>query len=719
MVTESVEHSCSRGLMCNLLVMACIFIGAQLGYLFASYPGFASPIWPPSGISLAIILLKGRGVLPGIFFGYLSANLTLDHNSIYFLKSWWGSLMISCGGVLQPWLCSLMIQRSATWPQKSFSQSTALQFILIAGPLGSIIGASIGTFALYNYDDLSPQNFPHTWGTWWIGNCIGACLFTPIIYMTFQNFTRGLQYILPSLLTFGLTTSITIFAEIWQNERNRTEYISTLEHTAAEFRQRFEAIEQALISTKSFFQYTKFMDTKGFEEFAQVFLNRVPEIQAFYLLNVDSKSMSDGVPLVTYQKSKQEEELSTAQRKHLYEILGSTTHRLHDSHNPFYSEVITSDKHIYLATAIRYSNHTPRLFLLVKINTQAILETLNHSVPMSDYRYTILEPKSQAMITSAPLHPQDAVHTDTTKIDVGSTLWIFHLEKTSLRKSWMSWVIQMLSLILALTLSFVMINFRDRTEEIRREVRNQTIELITLSEQLKASNEELERFVFTVSHDLKVPLVTMTGFVGMLKNHLEKGELDKVPDSLNRIRSSSAKMSNLISELLNYSRIGRRKKAKKSCDLNKIVAECLTNLQYGIQSKKIEVNIAENLGEICGEYERILQAFSNLIVNAIEHGSSATEPRITIRSSQTQDGDLEVYITDNGEGIDPQHHQIIFELFQSKSESPDSTGVGLAIVDKVMKTHGGKVWVESSPQEGATFVLSFPREIVNARRSLT
>ncbi len=230
-------------------------------------------------------------------------------------------------------------------------------------------------------------------------------------------------------------------------------------------------------------------------------------------------------------------------------------------------------------------------------------------------------------------------------------------------------------------------------------------------EELRKINEELKNFVHVVSHDLKTPIISIQGFSSrLLKNYQEKlGEKGRV--YLEHIKTSGRRMEVLVSDLLTLSKIGRVVSNLKDISSHEIVKNLTSDLQDRVKEKGIELVVAHNLPTISCDGERIYQVFQNLLVNAIKFMGDTESPQIEIGYADM--GDFHQFsVRDNGIGIDPKYHRRIFEIFHrlKKIEDEEGTGIGLAIVYRIVTDHDGKVWVESEKGKGAIFYFTLPKD---------
>lgn len=226
--------------------------------------------------------------------------------------------------------------------------------------------------------------------------------------------------------------------------------------------------------------------------------------------------------------------------------------------------------------------------------------------------------------------------------------------------------------------------------------------------QLEANNAELERFTYTVSHDLRNPLVTIKGFVGMLEKDLRDGRDDKVASDLQRISVAADKMHALLADLLELSRIGRIMNPPEDVDLAQVVNEAIETMDARLRSKNVIVHCTLDLPTIYGDRIRLREVFENLIDNAAKYMGDQPEPTIEIGTRCEADETI-IFVRDNGLGIEPQFHNRIFGLFDKLNPTSEGTGIGLALLKRIVETHGGKIWVESEGLgKGSTFCFTIP-----------
>ena len=229
-----------------------------------------------------------------------------------------------------------------------------------------------------------------------------------------------------------------------------------------------------------------------------------------------------------------------------------------------------------------------------------------------------------------------------------------------------------------------------------------------LINELEDTNSELERFTYTVSHDLKSPLITIKGFLGFLEQDAASGNIVRLKSDVKRIADATDKMQLLLNELLELSRIGRLTNPYQQIDLEELAREMVELLYGRLHEKQIQVHIQANLPPIYGDRQRLSEVIQNLIDNAAKFMGDQPMPRIEIGQNGHEGTRPIFFVKDNGVGIDPIHHDRIFGLFNKLDAKSDGTGIGLALVKRIIEVHGGRIWVESEAGIGSTFFFTLP-----------
>jgi PAS domain S-box-containing protein len=224
---------------------------------------------------------------------------------------------------------------------------------------------------------------------------------------------------------------------------------------------------------------------------------------------------------------------------------------------------------------------------------------------------------------------------------------------------------------------------------------------------LEAKNEELERFTYTVSHDLKSPLVTIMGFLGFVEKDAATGNLERLAEDIAKIRGAAEKMKRLLNDLLELSRIGRLINPPVAVSFSEIVQEALAVVSGQIVARGVQVTVADNLPIVKADRVRLVEVVQNLVDNAVRFMGDQPAPHIQIGvRPDEQMGQPIFFVQDNGIGIASQYHENIFGLFNRLNPNTAGTGIGLALVKRIIETHGGQIWVESAVGQGSTFCFT-------------
>jgi light-regulated signal transduction histidine kinase (bacteriophytochrome) len=246
-----------------------------------------------------------------------------------------------------------------------------------------------------------------------------------------------------------------------------------------------------------------------------------------------------------------------------------------------------------------------------------------------------------------------------------------------------------------------------RTERRARALAERMTQSLRESQtELARSNAELERFAYVASHDLREPLRTITGFLGLLSRRHGWRLDDEGREFLEHAVDGAKRMDALIAELLEYSRTGRSEASSEPTDLAGAWSVAVRNLSAAIADAGAEVTSGP-LPVVMADRGEMVQLLQNLLGNAVKYGGPA--PRIRVQAIR-RGGEWEVSVSDDGPGIDPRHHDRIFVLLQRlhRHDEVEGTGMGLAICKRIVETHGGRIWVESERGEGARFRFTLP-----------
>ena len=245
-------------------------------------------------------------------------------------------------------------------------------------------------------------------------------------------------------------------------------------------------------------------------------------------------------------------------------------------------------------------------------------------------------------------------------------------------------------------------------EEAHVELHQRNRELESKNRELEQRNAELERYAFTVSHDLKSPLVTIKGFLGALEKYLLAGDVERGRRDLAQVHRAADRMRRLMSELLELSRVGQVSHRHEEIPLTELAREVVDLLAGPIAERGARVEIQVDLPTVVGDRLRLFEVYQNLIENAVRFMGEQGSPRIEI-GARVRGHETICFVADNGIGIEPRYHEQVFGLFERLGPLDGGTGIGLALVKRIIETHGGRVWIESAGgSRGTTVCFTLP-----------
>ena len=228
--------------------------------------------------------------------------------------------------------------------------------------------------------------------------------------------------------------------------------------------------------------------------------------------------------------------------------------------------------------------------------------------------------------------------------------------------------------------------------------------------ELQARAAEMERFTYTVSHDLKSPLITIRSYISMIDRDLAAGNFERARPDLQRVARATDKMHGLLEEVLKLSRVGRLEMTPERVSFGSLAREALELVGGRINEKHIRVEIAPDLPFVTVDRNRMIEVLQNLLDNAAKFIGGQAEPEIWIGADGAGDatglagGRTRFFVKDNGCGVEPKYHEKIFGLFDKLDAKSEGSGAGLAIVRRIIEMHGGRIWVESKGKgSGSTF----------------
>jgi signal transduction histidine kinase len=250
-----------------------------------------------------------------------------------------------------------------------------------------------------------------------------------------------------------------------------------------------------------------------------------------------------------------------------------------------------------------------------------------------------------------------------------------------------------------------------RTNEALQQSRSKLEQYAT---RLEEQVQEMEAFSYSISHDLRAPLRHIDGFAGLLQKHAA-GLDEKAQRFIEAISQSAKRMAQLIDDLLEFSRTAKSELVKNKVMLDQLLTEVLNDLRSNTENRNITWKVS-HLPEVYGDRALLRQVLFNLVANAIKYTSSREAAVIEIGRIPSDREDDTLFVRDNGVGFDMKYAQKLFGVFQRlhSADEFEGTGIGLAIVRRIIQKHGGRVWAEGTVGLGATFYFTLPRKLTDA-----
>jgi signal transduction histidine kinase len=243
-------------------------------------------------------------------------------------------------------------------------------------------------------------------------------------------------------------------------------------------------------------------------------------------------------------------------------------------------------------------------------------------------------------------------------------------------------------------------SFRDITERKRQE------------DELKQKNAEMERFTYTVSHDLKSPLVTVKTFLGYLEQDLARPDMERVKQDVTYMHGATKKMGLLLDELLNLARVGRKSNPPVRVTFRELAEEAVRLVAGRISAGGVKVQVADAVVTLEGDRPRLMEIWQNLVENACKFMGKQSQPQVEIGVEQ-RGPETVFFVRDNGMGIDPRYQAKVFGLFEKLDPKDEGTGMGLALVKRIVELYQGRIWVESAGTgQGANFLFTLPGAVM-------
>ena len=780
--TTAAPVAASQTALRILWVVGAYFVFGKLGLLLAIPPGYATAVWPASGLALAAGLLWGYRIWPGILLGSILVNIATSWDSstvALAARSLALATAIGFGAAAQAMAGTWLIRRRVGIANIFTQEADVIRLLMLGGPLSCAINACIGVGSLWAAGLIPAPNVLFNIWTWWVGDSIGVLIFTPLI-CAWSLRPRGrwlrqqIALSLPMGIVFAAVVALFFYVSSGEQRRLSTEFHNRAGDYAAELQKVVDANLDLLGALRSFYAASDHVSRAEFSTFVGGVIDHYPAIQTVgWAPRVEPGNLTSFVEamrqegLADYQvfdRNADHQRIPIANRAEYFPLAYLVPDRGNEAARGYdvTSETLRRaavDRALRsgraaVTTRIRlvqdesggagvilylpiYRNGDPAQgpvlgLASIAMRVDQLALTALGDRPLLGLQARILDGPSDGSTelwnlgASKPTATSKIAEAVSLPIRVADRSWTLQFllpaDYLVAHRSWQAWGLLAVGLSLTALLGMLLLVLLARQSKVEELVASRTDELLQAEQRraaaqaqlssyaadLERSNKELEQFAYVASHDLQAPLRGILSFSHLLKQRYVGKPLEgKGEEFIQHIELSARHMEALIRDLLAFSRVGRHDRRHEVVDCEEVLAQVLTQIAGIAEPRNASIS-HEPLPRVRGSRVEIFQLFQNLIVNGLKF-QPGEQPRIHIFAAR--EGSVwRVSIQDFGIGIAPQHQERIFQMFQRLHAGAafEGTGIGLAICQKIVAAHGGRIWVESSPGQGAIFNFTLP-----------
>ncbi len=700
------------------LVSSSYFLFGLFGNLFAIPPSKIGAIWPPSGIALASMLILGYRIWPAIFIGNIAVTIWIfgfyNHHMLLYLSF---GLSACSSSVLGCYL----INKLVGFPNNLLEEKEILFFMLLAGPVSCLPAPSLGVSTLYFFNIISSNEILVNWLTWWVGDCIGVLIFTPLILISFaypeiQWRKRKYSVVIPVLITFTFVSTIFFYILQLDSIRSKQHFNDQASDAALALKYRIQTHINGLHAIQNLFLSSVKVEKNEFNSFTRHSLQQFNEIYSIESFSIKKQNNRFIFSPVFFESTNQNTEPTRSDQ--LASIFTKTQQK-------FQQPIVFINKDQQLANLImpvftpNKDNHISLTGLIVlnlflpDLIHNAVDEYIDNSI-FVEVNGTNDKLHNQTFFSN--LKDSKSTSVISKKVHIAEQIWQLNFYQDNNQPinhtHWSIWWLLVSGLLFTSLLGIALLLLTGRNFKTEEIVNERTKDLIKAKNIAEMANTAKDQFLATISHELRTPLNGIIGFTQILQKKTYFNDIDK--EHINIIRNCSDQLLTLISDILDISIIGSNKIKFNYTEFN--ILNLLNNLTavFKLKADNKGISFIENYHSLpmflIGDQKRIQQIYVNLLSNAIKY----TEKGCVTLSTSYQDGKLNLSVADTGFGIDKSNYSRIFSPFIQINEvntAKEGVGLGLAITKEIITKMNGEIHIKSQLNKGSIFSVSIPLEI--------
>ncbi|TNE25780.1 MAG: hypothetical protein EP349_10480 [Alphaproteobacteria bacterium] len=738
----------------NILAALLYFGLGAASLLLELVPEIATPIWPAAGAALGAVLLWGNAVLPGILLGAICTNIlavtqagAASSGATLFIVP----LGISAAVFIQAWLGAKLVRTCVRFPGHLESGRDIALFLLLGGPVGCLISASIAVTWLNIVGVISKDALFFQYFTWWAGDTIGVLIASPLFVLLSSSSTlistkRKTTVALPLIGIAAASFAVFLWVKHVEEKSVQLRFQAEVTGKTDKVKDYLSGMLDVLHSVSGLYIASEEVTDVEFRLFTRHILQRynslqnlqwVPYVTAQERTPFERKTgRKNGIRFRILEKNKDNAFVTADRRTNYFPLYRIVPDK--DTHPPIgfdlgsvaghrqALEKALSEKALQASRPLLLTNgeqgiiivdpvfkqqetksgHDATGFIVATVNIPRLISNL---LSTTENGITVITADSEtsAEVTVPPLTetPRQPVLQEMRQIDIAGRLWnityIATPEYFSAYRPWAVWFTMIGGVAFVSLLQFLLLVITGQTSATERIVAERT-------QALKRSNTELEQFAYAASHDLKTPL----RHISICAEFINDGDGDRLAtetrEYLDVIRKSTKHMSALIDSLLDYARINHNDGEQEQTSLNDVFDTVKQGMASVIAENDASIT-RDELPIVYADGQLLSRVFLNLLDNALKYKDPGRPPRIHV-SCKSNDKEWIICASDNGIGIAPQFSEKIFEVFQRLHRNAEysGTGIGLPACKRIIEYHKGRIWLDTDYKGGSRFCFTLP-----------